>query len=71
MERSVAVVLAAGLGTRMKSKIPKVLHKIAGMPMINHVYNALREAGIDEVIMVLGHQGESVKKVLEPGVRVV
>ena len=47
-----AIVLAAGKGTRMKSATPKVLHEICGRPMLWYVVNALREAGVDEVIVV-------------------
>jgi len=49
-----AVVLAAGLGTRMKSATPKVLHKVAGRPMINHVLATLDEIGADHTVVVVG-----------------
>jgi len=62
---SVAVVLAAGLGLRMKSKMPKVLHPVLGVPMVVHVVQALKEAGVDEVIAVLGYEAQQVEKVLE------
>lgn len=71
MGKSIAVVLAAGLGTRMKSRRPKVLHEIAGIPMIEHVINALKEAGTQQIILVLGYQGETVASVLGPGYQVV
>lgn len=71
MNKTVAVVLAAGLGTRMKSKIPKVLHKVAGVPMVCHVVNALREAGIDDIILVLGHGGQMVEDQVGPGLQFV
>ncbi len=48
------VVLAAGLGTRMKSDLPKVLHPIAGLPMVHHVLAAVRGVGAAEVIVVVG-----------------
>ncbi len=50
-----AIVLAAGKGTRMKSTRPKVLHEICGRPMLWHVLEALRAAGIDEIIVVTSH----------------
>lgn len=66
MSPTVAVVLAAGLGTRMKSRKPKVLHEIAGVPLIEYVLAAVKQAGIEEIFLVLGHQGEKVKQVLGP-----
>ena len=50
--RSIAVILAAGAGTRMRSTLPKPLHPVAGMPMMGHVIRAVRSAGADEVIVV-------------------
>jgi bifunctional UDP-N-acetylglucosamine pyrophosphorylase / glucosamine-1-phosphate N-acetyltransferase len=55
-----AVVLAAGQGTRMKSARPKVLHEIAGRPMIHHVVDAAIAAGASDVIVVVGHGREEV-----------
>ena len=55
-----AVVLAAGKGTRMKSDLPKVLHKVCGLPMINHVLNAVEGAGADRMVAVVGFGGELV-----------
>lgn len=71
MTTSVAVVLAAGLGTRMKSSLPKVLHQVAGWPMLKHVTTALQEAGIENIILVLGHKSELVEENIGPGFRVV
>ena len=51
-----AVVLAAGKGTRMKSAVPKVLHPICGLPMIAHVVNNLREAGVERILVVVGQE---------------
>ena len=48
------VVLAAGMGTRMKSELPKVLHKIAGRSMLSHVLNAGQELGADRAVVILG-----------------
>jgi bifunctional UDP-N-acetylglucosamine pyrophosphorylase / glucosamine-1-phosphate N-acetyltransferase len=59
-----AIVLAAGQGTRMRSRLPKVLHPLAGRPMIDHVLRAVREAGIDRLVVVTGHLGEQVEAAL-------
>lgn len=64
MPQTVAVILAAGLGTRMKSKEPKVLHKVVGVPLVAHVIDALKQADVQEIIIVLGYQGEKVKLAL-------
>ncbi len=47
-----AIILAAGKGTRMKSDIPKVLHKVAGLEMIFHVINAVQSAGVSSTTIV-------------------
>jgi bifunctional UDP-N-acetylglucosamine pyrophosphorylase/glucosamine-1-phosphate N-acetyltransferase len=52
--RALAVILAAGEGTRMKSAVPKVLHRVAGCTLLAHVLNAAREADIDDVAVVVG-----------------
>jgi bifunctional UDP-N-acetylglucosamine pyrophosphorylase/glucosamine-1-phosphate N-acetyltransferase len=51
-----AVVLAAGKGTRMKSDLPKVLHRIAGRPLLDHVLDTVEAVGIDHTVVVVGHQ---------------
>jgi len=56
-----AVILAAGQGTRMKSALPKVLHPVGGKPMLGHVLDAVREAGIADMHLVLGHGAEQVR----------
>jgi bifunctional UDP-N-acetylglucosamine pyrophosphorylase/glucosamine-1-phosphate N-acetyltransferase len=71
LSQTVAVILAAGLGTRMKSKEPKVLHKVADVPMISHVLDALKEAAVQDIIIVLGYQGEKIQKALGQGYRYV
>lgn len=60
MAHPVAVVLAAGLGTRMKSSKAKVLHEVAGQPLLGHVLSAVAAAGIEDVVVVVGHQRELV-----------
>ena len=55
-----AIVLAAGEGTRMKSTVPKVLHKVGGLPLIGHVLNAVTGGGADDVAIVVGANAEAV-----------
>lgn len=61
-----ALVLAAGKGTRMASPLPKVLHPVAGEPMVSRVITQAFSAGIDEVRVVVGHQAQLVRQVVEP-----
>ncbi|MFO7653162.1 MAG: NTP transferase domain-containing protein [Candidatus Krumholzibacteriia bacterium] len=56
-----AVVLAAGKGTRMKSDLAKVLHPLAGRPLVHHVLDVVRSAAIDRTVMVVGHQADRVQ----------
>lgn len=56
-----AVILAAGKGTRMRSKLPKVLHKVGGKAMLQHVIDAAGIAGADEKIVIVGHGAELVE----------
>ncbi len=56
-----AVVLAAGKGTRMKSDLAKVLHPLAGRPLIAHVLDTARAAGVERIVVVVGHQREAVQ----------
>ncbi len=56
-----AVILAAGQGTRMKSKLPKVVHKVMGKCMVEHAICAARQAGADEICVVVGHGAGTVK----------
>src|SRR5208282_1109738 len=55
-----AIILAAGQGTRMKSATPKVLHAIAGRPLVHYPVEAALEAGCGEVVVVVGHGREEV-----------
>lgn len=59
-----AIILAAGQGSRMKSKRAKVLHKVAGLELVRHAVRSVREAEFDQVYVVVGHQGDSVRQVL-------
>ena len=60
------IILAAGKGTRMKSPLPKVLHPVAGDPMILRTIRAVQNAGASEVRVVVGHQRQLVQQVVEP-----
>jgi bifunctional UDP-N-acetylglucosamine pyrophosphorylase / glucosamine-1-phosphate N-acetyltransferase len=57
----VAVVLAAGKGTRMRSELPKVLHRAAGRPLLAWVLDAARAAGCGRILVVVGHGAEQVR----------
>jgi len=59
-----AIILAAGKGVRMRSQMPKVVHRVAGRPMIWYVVNAVREAGISDITLVVGHGREIVEEAL-------
>ena len=60
-----SVILAAGMGTRMKSEMPKVLHKVCGKPLCKWVIDASREAGADKVVTIIGHKADMVRPVIE------
>ena len=49
-----AIVLAAGKGTRMKSELPKVLCEAAGRPLVSYVIDSLRKAGVGKIVSVVG-----------------
>src|SRR3977135_4042271 len=61
-----AIILAAGEGTRLNSAIPKVLHELAGWPMIRHVTEALRPLDPAETIVVLGPGMEAAARAVAP-----
>lgn len=62
------VILAAGQGTRMKSKVPKVLHKVLDKTMIDYVIEASKKAGAEDVCVIVGHQSAMVKAMIGGGV---
>lgn len=64
MTNRYAVILAAGQGTRMKSKLYKVLHPVCGKAMVEHVVEQVEHTGVDRVVTVVGHGAEAVKEVL-------
>jgi bifunctional UDP-N-acetylglucosamine pyrophosphorylase / glucosamine-1-phosphate N-acetyltransferase len=70
MSQPIAVVLAAGMGTRMKSDLPKVLCPVLGRPMIEFVLDALAQAGVRRTIVVVGYRAEDVERALagRPGI---
>ena len=70
--RPTVVILAAGLGTRMKSVLAKALHPLVGQPLIQHVLRSVKEVDPEKVILVLGHQSEKVREVVDdPRIEVV
>jgi bifunctional UDP-N-acetylglucosamine pyrophosphorylase/glucosamine-1-phosphate N-acetyltransferase/UDP-N-acetylglucosamine pyrophosphorylase len=68
-----AIILAAGKGTRMASDLPKVLLPVCGRPMIRYVVEAVRAAGIERMLVVVGHHADLVRQELagEPGLEFV
>jgi bifunctional UDP-N-acetylglucosamine pyrophosphorylase/glucosamine-1-phosphate N-acetyltransferase len=60
-----AIILAAGLGTRMKSSQAKVLHQILGRPMIAYLPDTLKEVGVADIVVVVGHQAGLVQEALK------
>ena len=63
-----AIVLAAGMGTRMKSSLAKVLHPVSGAPILLYVMDALSELRPEKVVVVVGHQADKVREILPPEV---
>ena len=59
-----AIILAAGKGTRMKSKYPKVVHKVCGKEMVNHVISVSKKSGVNDIVAILGHESDVVKEKL-------
>lgn len=70
MNKLMSIILAAGAGTRMKSKLPKVLHKVCGQTLVDHVVDAVEEIGCEHIVTITGHGREAVEAQLSPrGVR--
>jgi bifunctional UDP-N-acetylglucosamine pyrophosphorylase / glucosamine-1-phosphate N-acetyltransferase len=67
MQEMVALILAAGKGTRMKSKTPKVLHWVGGKPMLGHVVDAAHAIGASRTVVVVGFGGEQVQREMGAG----
>lgn len=66
MQKITAIILAGGQGTRMKSPLPKVLHPVAGIPMVSRIVQQCLQADFDELRLVVGHGLQLVKSVVEP-----
>jgi len=64
MPNTYAVILAAGQGTRMKSKLYKVLHPVCGKPMVEHVVDEVAKVGADRIVTIVGHGAEAVSETL-------
>ena len=64
MSSRMAIVLAAGKGTRMKSDLPKVLVPVCGRPMIEYVLDTLKAAGVDRIVVVIGYRADLVRLTL-------
>ena len=62
MKKINAIILAAGKGSRMKTKLSKVLHKVAGKAIVSHVVSSLEKININQIFMVVGYQGEQVRE---------
>lgn len=65
MELLKTIILAAGFGTRMKSKTSKVTHKVLGKPLVEHVIDSALHAGSNEICVVVGHGAEKVKEAVQ------
>ncbi|MEI6308187.1 MAG: NTP transferase domain-containing protein [bacterium] len=68
-ERLYAVVLAAGMGKRMNSALPKVLHSLLGRPMISYALDSLKPLNLAQTVIVVGHGGEQVQEQIGSGYR--
>jgi bifunctional UDP-N-acetylglucosamine pyrophosphorylase/glucosamine-1-phosphate N-acetyltransferase len=55
------VILAAGAGKRMRSALPKVLHPVAGLPLLSHVIETARSLNPTRIVVVIGHGAEAVR----------
>lgn len=64
MEKVFGLILAAGHGTRMKSDLLKMMHTVGGKPMVEHVYENIRAAGVERIITVVGYQADRVRECL-------
>lgn len=71
MKENIAIILAAGQGTRMKSDLPKVLHKICGKSLIQHVLDHCTDASIRQKYVVVGHKYQEIQKALGDSVEYV
>lgn len=71
MEKPAIVILAAGMGKRMKSDKAKALHEISGKPMIMYVVETAKKVAGNDVVLVIGHQAEKVRKIVSENANVI
>jgi bifunctional UDP-N-acetylglucosamine pyrophosphorylase/glucosamine-1-phosphate N-acetyltransferase len=72
MKDWIGIVLAAGNGVRMRSKLPKPLHKVCGKPMVTYPVETLRKTGLDDIVVVCGERSENgIKAIFQNSVRYV
>ncbi len=71
MKNIAVIILAAGKSTRMKSELPKVLHKLCGRPMLGYVLDQVAGLKPKQIVAVLGHKQELVRKIIPKGVKIV
>lgn len=64
VRKDVAVILAAGKSTRMKSKCPKALHRLCGRRLLDYILDACRGCGIERIVVVVGHQADALREAL-------
>lgn len=62
MAQTVAIILAAGISSRMNTRLAKVLHEVCGRPMLSYVLDACRKAGIKKIYVVIGYSADEVKE---------
>lgn len=65
-KQSIALILCAGAGTRLRSSLPKVLHKVGGLPLLGHVLKTIQESGISNVSCVVGHNHNLIQDYVAP-----
>lgn len=65
MRPQAAIIMAAGRGTRMRSQLSKILHPVAGIPIIERVVRVALKAGLHKIVVVLGHQSEEIQSHLQ------
>lgn len=64
--KTAAIVLAAGMGTRMKSALPKVMHPLTGRPMVSHLLSTVESLGVADAVVVIGPDMEIVSRQVAP-----
>ena len=57
-----AIVMAAGKGTRMRTRHAKAMHKVLDKPMLQHIYDTLKKVGVDDSVFVIGHGADEIKE---------